>query len=777
MKDEYKERPRLIRELQGLRQRVSELERANASSRRNSEEHFRQLFENVSSGIAVYEASDNGNDFIFKDFNKAAEKIEKLKKKAVVGKSVLKVFPGVKKFGLFSVFQRVWQTGKPERHPVSMYEDERIVGWRDNYVYKLPGGEIVAVYDDVTREKQAEAALRDREAYLRSIFSAAPAGIGLVTGRVLKDANRRLCSLLGYRKAELVNQDARMLYPTDEECEIVHRENYRQIEKRGAGTVQTRLKRKDGKIIDVLLGSAPVDQKNHSKGITFTVLDISEQTQAMERLNKISKAVEQSPAVVMITDRDANIEYVNPKFTKLTGYSTQKVLGENPRFLQSGEMPLSFYEKLWETILSGREWYGEFHNKKKNGELYWEDASISPLKNEQGEITGFVAVKEDVTEKKRLWSELIETKEKAEESDRLKSCFLANISHEIRTPMNGILGFSELLREPLLSEEEKEQYIDLIHECGKRLLTIINDLIDISRIEAGEMEVHQGKTAVNEVLEGVHAFFKPQAEEKGLSFSCRAGLPASESVIITDKTRLNQVLSNIVNNALKYTKKGSIEFGYRKVDDMLEFYVKDTGIGIPDDQQDKIFERFRQVSLDSTREYEGAGLGLSLCKAFIEMLGGTIRVNSVPEKGSAFYFTLPYNPVTGKRDRIILEPGFTILIADDDSTCRLLLQTALTGRKAKVLVAKNGKEAVEAVKNVPGIDIVLMDMKMPVMNGYEATRLIKRVQPGLPVIAQTAFVSQSEKEKAIASGCDAVLPKPINLNELLTAIQRFFARV
>ena len=234
MKDEYKERPRLIRELQGLRQRVSELERANASSRRNSEEHFRQLFENVSSGIAVYEASDNGNDFIFKDFNKAAEKIEKLKKKAVVGKSVLKVFPGVKKFGLFSVFQRVWQTGKPERHPVSMYEDERIVGWRDNYVYKLPGGEIVAVYDDVTREKQAEAALRDREAYLRSIFSAAPAGIGLVTGRVLKDANRRLCSLLGYRKAELVNQDARMLYPTDEECEIVRRENYRQIEKRGA---------------------------------------------------------------------------------------------------------------------------------------------------------------------------------------------------------------------------------------------------------------------------------------------------------------------------------------------------------------------------------------------------------------------------------------------------------------------------------------------------------------------------------------------------------------
>ena len=780
--------PRLDNELQMLRRRVAELEKAESANKvsteklKISEERFRLFFEKIRSGVAVYEAVDNGNDFIFKDFNKAAEKIDKIKKKDVVGKSVLKVFPGVKKFKLFSVFQRVWQTGESEHHPASMYEDERISGWRDNYVYKLPGGEIITVYDDVTRQKQAEAALRDSEAYLRSIFSATPAGIGLVEGRVLKDANRRLCKMLGYRKMELVDQSARMLYPTDEEYESVGREKYCQIEKNGVGTVQTRLKRKDGRIIDVLLSSAPVDQKDHSKGVAFTALDISEQTRVMERLNKISKAVEQSPAVVVITDRDGNIEYVNPRFTYLTGYSRREVLGENPRILKSDKMSPEFYEDLWNVILAGKEWHGEFLNKKKNGELYWEDATIAPIKNEQGEITHFVAVKEDVTEKKKLWDELTEAKERAEESDRLKSCFLANISHEIRTPMNGILGFSKLLSEPLLSGKEKEKYIELIHESGKRMLTIINDIIDISKIEAGEMGLHPVETTVNEVLENIYEFFAPQAEEKGLSISYQCGLSASESVITTDKTRFSQILSNIVNNALKYTKEGGIDFGYRQTDEVLEFYVKDTGIGIPDDQQDKIFERFRQVSLDATREYEGAGLGLSLCKTFVKMLGGAIRVDSTLGKGSTFYFTLPYNSPSadqtrpGKSDKkndIIFQPGFTVLVVDDDSISRLLLKGVLAGRKANVLVAENGKEAVEKVENEPGIQVVLMDMKMPVMNGYEATKCIKQSQPDLPVIAQTAFVSPSEKEAAMVAGCDAVLPKPIDTGELLTMIQRF----
>ena len=661
-RDEEKTFSQLVAELRELRQRVSELEKTESVCRvftrklKESEERFRQFFENISSGVAVYDAQDDGNDFVFRDFNKSAERIDRIRKKDVIGKSVRELFPGIKKFGLFGVLQRVWKTGKPEHHPVSMYKDERIAGWRDNYVFKLPGGEIVVVYNDVTREKQFE-----------------------------------------------------------------------------------------------------------------------------KKLKVISRAIEQNPAAVMITDHEGNIEYVNPKFTDLTGYSQKEVLGKNPRILQSGELSQGFYEELWRVILSGKEWQGEFLNKKKNGELYWENTSISPVINEKGIITNFVAVKEDVTEKKKLWNQLVDAKEKAEESDRLKSCFLANISHEIRTPMNGILGFSALLREPLLSGEEREQYTKLIQESGKRMLSLINNLIDISRIESGELSLSPGTTNINEIIESVYASFREKARQKGVSFSFGADLLAKESIVVTDKARLNQVLSLLVDNALKYTSEGEVAFGYKKAGKVLEFYVRDTGIGIPEDQQGKIFERFRQVSLDATCEYEGAGLGLSLSKKIVEMLGGTISVDSTPGEGSIFNFTLPYTPFQSKNSwsqepkegHSVFPAGFTILVADDDSISRLLLKGVLSAQNATVLLAENGRKAVEKVETEPAINVVLMDMKMPVMNGYEATVRIKDIRSDLPVIAQTAFADPSEKEAAKNAGCDVVLSKPINPEKLLAEIQKY----
>ena len=314
------------------------------------------------------------------------------------------------------------------------------------------------------------------------------------------------------------------------------------------------------------------------------------------------------------------------------------------------------------------------------------------------------------------------------------------------------------------------------------MLTIINNLIDISRIETGEMSLYPGTTCVNEVIESIHASFNELAQEKGISFSCELGLSAKESVIITDKIRLTQVLSHLVGNALKYTGEGEVTFGYRKNERMLEFYVKDTGIGIPDDQQGKIFERFRQVSLDVTREYEGAGLGLSLSKKFVEMLGGAIRVDSTPEKGSAFYFTLPYTGFLTKKvqqekftkgDNVAFPSGFTILVVDDDSISRLLLKGVLSGQQVRVILAENGRQAVEQVEKEPDIRVVLMDMKMPVMNGYEATSRIKEMRPDLPVIAQTAFADPGERETAKEAGCDVVLAKPIKSDELLAEIQRY----
>ncbi|NTV59740.1 MAG: PAS domain S-box protein [Chlorobiaceae bacterium] len=512
--------------------------------------------------------------------------------------------------------------------------------------------------------------------------------------------------------------------------------------------------------------------------IIGTSSNITERKLAEDELKRLSVAVQQSPAVVVITDPEGNIEYINPTFTKHTGYTLDEVKGQNPRVLQSGMMAKEVYENLWETILSGNVWYGEFHNKKKNGDLYWEEAVVSAIRNEEGAITNYVAVKEDITEKKKLWSDLVAAKEKAEESDRLKSAFLANISHEIRTPMNGILGFSELLKEPHLSGEEQQEYIDLIQLSGERMLSLINDLIDISRIEAGETMLQIAQTPINGLLHELFAFFKPQAENRGLQLNCITGLRDSDCIIETDSTKLNQVMTNLIQNALKFTSEGHIDFGYAIHGSTIEFFVRDTGIGIPPEMQDRVFDRFRQLDNSLTRNHEGSGLGLCISRAYVEMLGGTIRVVPVEGPGSRFIFTLPYNPPKSPSSPceqtadIVVEPAvpppsLTILIAEDDEVSRLLLKKIFSGENIRILFALTGTEAVEMVEKHPEIDVVLMDIKMPQLNGYDATRLIKQKRPELAVIAQTAFSMTDERKKAMEAGCDGFIVKPVKKHELL----------
>jgi signal transduction histidine kinase len=450
-------------------------------------------------------------------------------------------------------------------------------------------------------------------------------------------------------------------------------------------------------------------------------------------------------------------------------------------------MPKEINEEIWKTIMSGGVWQGELFNRKKNGDLYWEDAVISPIINENGIITNFVAVKEDITEKKKLWNELITAKEKAEESDRLKSAFLANISHEIRTPMNGILGFAELLKEPELTGDEQSEYIGLIQQSGERMLGLINDLIDISRIEAGETFLQISVTPVNTVLHNLHAFFRPQTDKKKLLLRCSPGLSDSESLVETDRIKIGQVMTNLIQNALKFTRTGEIAFGYEKTGDSLEFFVTDTGIGIPAEMKDKIFDRFRQLDNSLTRNHEGSGLGLCISKAYIDMLGGTISVESAEGRGSTFRFTIPYKHKTSQSDpgslksaqeEMVLKPSsaLTIVIAEDDETSRLLLATSLQGENITVLTARNGQESVDLVRHHPETDLVLMDIRMPKMNGFDATRLIKKIRPGLPVIAQTAFTSEDERKKAKLAGCDGFLSKPVRKKELLGMIKKLFGR-
>jgi signal transduction histidine kinase/ActR/RegA family two-component response regulator len=370
--------------------------------------------------------------------------------------------------------------------------------------------------------------------------------------------------------------------------------------------------------------------------------------------------------------------------------------------------------------------------------------------------------------------------EKAKESDRLKSAFLANMSHEIRTPMNGILGFTQLLKEPNLTSDEQQDFIRTIEICGERMQNTLNDIIDFSKIESGLTKVANKESNINEQIEFIYKFFKPEVESKGMQFFFKNGLPSKEAIIKTDNEKVNAILTNLVKNAIKFTNEGSIEFGYEKKGEYLEFFVKDTGVGIPQKQQQIIFERFRQGSESFDRMYEGSGLGLSISKSYVEMLGGKIWVESEERKGSIFYFTIPYIAVPEEKttienavsaeDKEVQLKKLKILVAEDDEISYSLLAKTLQKLSKEVIQAKTGLEAVMACRKNPDIELVLMDIKMPDMDGLEATRQIRQFNKDVIIIVQTAYVISIDREKALEAGCNDYISKPINLtllNELI----------
>lgn len=411
------------------------------------------------------------------------------------------------------------------------------------------------------------------------------------------------------------------------------------------------------------------------------------------------------------------------------------------------------------------------------------NVNYTPGYDTNGKMNNILVLSLDVTEIKQKEDELLKAKEKAEESDRLKSAFLANMSHEIRTPMNGILGFADLLKNTDLSGDLHYKYLEIIENSGIRMLNIINDIISISKIESGLMELNIERTNINEQQEYIYTFFKPEIEEKGIRFSFRNSLPATDVTIKTDQEKLLSVLTNLVKNSLKYTTEGSIEFGYNLKGEFLEFYVKDTGIGIRMDRQEAIFERFIQADIADTMARQGAGLGLSISKAYAEMLGGTIWVESEKGGGSTFYFTIRYEPVT--KEQAVDEnkddsPGemsamnkLKILIAEDDTVSEMLLSVMVRKFGEEIISVKNGKDAVGACRNNPDIDLVLMDIQMPEMNGYDATRKIREFNKEIIIIAQTAYAMEGDINKALEAGCNDHIAKPVLADELERKIIKY----
>ncbi|WP_339916095.1 PAS domain S-box protein [Yeosuana marina] len=548
--------------LTGIFQDITEIKKIELAlikakeSAEESQAKYSKMVENMNSGVAIYQPIKNGKDFEIIDFNKAAEKITNTSAKDIIGSTLLNEFPNMDKSSLFTALQTVFKSGKDVHIPPFFYKDNQREGWRENYIYKLPSGEIVAIFDDITERKTAEISLQNQN------------------------------------------------------------------------------------------------------------------------------------------------------------------------------------------------------------------------------------------------EELIFAKEKAEESDRLKSAFLANMSHEIRTPMNGILGFSELLKTPNLSGDQQQKFVGIIEKSGKRMLNIINDIVDISKIEAGLMRLDINESNINEQIEYIYTFFKPEVEAKGMRLFLKRALPTKEATIKTDREKLFAILTNLVKNAIKYSNEGSIEFGYvlktgnetvnhnQKAE--LEFFVKDTGIGIPKDRQEAIFERFIQADIMDKMARQGAGLGLSITKAYIEMLGGKIWLESEEGIGSTFYFTLPYTIETNKNQiskqikaSNNLEnkvKNLTTLIAEDDETSEVLISMYVREFSNEIIIVKNGKEAIEACSKNPNIDLILMDIQMPEIDGYEATRKIRKFNKNVIIIAQTAYGLSGDREKSLEAGCNDYITKPIDRTKLESLIQKHFTK-
>lgn len=492
---------------------------------------------------------------------------------------------------------------------------------------------------------------------------------------------------------------------------------------------------------------------------------------------------------VIYLDSAGHITAANSAAEKITGYALEEMqdmpffnpgpwlnINDDGSFVRCETHPAMIALRSGTAV---KERVMGIHNPKTDRFVWMLVSAIPQFRQNASEPYQVFTTFTDISQMKQAEKELLEAKKKAEESDRLKSVFMANMSHEIRTPMNGILGFAELLKTPELSGESQKMYIEAITLSGKRMLDIINDLIDISRIEAGQTEIKKENTDLPVLIRELMLFFRPEADKKGIYLRSQNELPDEASLVITDKTKVAQIITNLIKNALKFTPRdGLIEVGCRLHDDQnVLIYVKDNGIGVRKEMQGKIFERFRQG--EGADVQEGVGLGLAISKAYVEMLGGKIGIESEQEKGSLFYFTLPLSESVKpkqtseeKSSSIEAVPGQCILVAEDDDLSYTLLREALSRVNITTCRAKTGREAVELVRNKDNISLILMDIRLPELNGTEATREIKSLKPEIPVIAQSAYISQADIRTALDAGCDDYITKPIDIRLLLNKIAK-----
>ena len=634
------------------------------------------------------------------------------------------------------------------------------------------------------KRKAVERTLIESEKRFRVIFELSPAGIILIDqiGTII-EVNSSFCDTLGYSRKELLGNNIRLFALPGKDDEI--EKNISEILSGQTIIHEVTNLRKDGTLCTVDLFETLIILPDGSPGILSVSNDITEKKRSQERMLTLSRALESIGECVSITDYQNKIIFVNRAFCKTYGYNEDEIIGKDISIIRSTSGTKDPAEViLSETIMGG--WTGELINIRKDGTEFPIELSTSHIKDENGNSIALIGIAVDITERKKVELELIKAKDKAEESDRLKSAFLTNMSHELRTPLNAIIGFSGLMSDSG-PDENTLSYSQIILKSGQHLLSLVEDIFDTTMIETGQIKINHEKVDIiallNEVKDIIHGE-RLRDNKMEVELILNLAGTGNEQNIITDSRKLKQVLLNLLRNALKFTDKGYIEYGYTTTEDsekkVLNFYVRDTGIGIAKNHHETIFNMFRQIDDTHTRKFGGMGIGLSIAKKTVEMLGGKIWVESQPSSGSVFYFTIP--DLTDKNETInipdeklvIMEnkyAGKTVLIAEDEQSNFDFLKILLTRMNINVLWARDGIEAVRLCESDPSIDLVLMDIKMPLLNGYEATKMIKLKRPGLKIIAQTAYAMISDKIEADKAGCDGYLSKPIKINQIIEMLK------
>jgi PAS domain S-box-containing protein len=642
----------------------------------------------------------------------------------------------------------------------------------------------ILIIMDISRRLKAESEKIQVDKMYRLIFENSPLGIGLSTysGKLLA-FNQKLADYFGYSEKEFKSMHTANLYACENERQKVlnilrEKENLKDYE--------VKLRRRDGSEFYAELNIHSYDFENE-KAMMVIVNDISERIKSAEHIHKLTASVEQSPSSIVITDKEGRIEYINSMFSKFIGKTLKQVQGKYAMEMIDQVFDSDKLTKLRTELHENGKIITEVHHKTEEGKEIWGRLKVSAIVDSNQEVTNYLGIHEDITIQKNHEIEMKRAREMAEHSDKIKTIFLATMSHELRTPLNAIIGFSSIIGSDAENPETRS-FGNIINKSGEHLLSIINDMFDISIIETGNIKLHKEQFKLKKFFDEIHQILHADQERTGkFHVELKAYLPQNmeNQLILTDKSRLSQIFVNLLKNAFKFTESGSVEFGLQQIEgNSITFYVKDTGIGIPKEKQDLIFNLFEQVDDTYTRKTNGAGIGLSLCKKLVECMGGSIELESKENEGSTFYVTLndvipkpqiKQNSMTLKKTAPNLK-GKNILVAEDEESNFKLLNAWIKKTGANTTWVKNGQEAVDYIKDNQQIDLVLMDVKMPHMNGYTATQLIKQIQSDLPIIVQTAYALSGDIEKAQLSGGDSYVSKPLSRLKLYRELSKFLVK-